>query len=142
MNGTPPVEFAAWIACLAFAVGLANGLLKLKGNVLGSAKKNEITPQPLVVQAAHDLVREKDCVSRHLTLEQQLVELRGQRIQDAKDASFSRKSVYGELESVRKEMGEMERRLNTADEQRTQALHSRINDILEAVGELRGKVQD
>ena len=67
-------------------------------------------------------------------------QLDAHRITDAKDQALARKSLYQEVEAVRKEMGEMERRLNAADECRTAGLHTRINEVVVAVSELRGVV--
>ena len=39
------------------------------------------------------------------------------------------------------EIAEMERRLNTASENRAVATHDRINDVLEAVSEIRGELK-
>jgi hypothetical protein len=139
-------QLLIWLGCAAIVIGAAAGLLALvnqfftlKRNVVGK-RKTEILPSPLEVREAHEFAKERDCADRHRLAMEGLAEIRQQRITDAKDAAGSRKGIYTEIESVRKEMGDMERRLNTADEERTQALHGRLNDILLAVGELRGKV--
>lgn len=131
-----PIQLAAWLGCLAFFVGLLNGMLKLVDRMKG--RGTLVSPQPLEVREAHDFVREPDCRMRHSEMERQVRELRAERNEDVKSASISRKSMYEEMKLIRKEIDEMERRLNQADETRTEKVHERINDILEAVGEIRG----
>jgi uncharacterized membrane protein len=47
----------------------------------------------------------------------------------------------GQFERVRQEMHEMELRINKSSEERTEKTHNRINEVLEAVSELRGQVR-
>lgn len=133
--GPSAANLGSQVQAVAFWISIAANLAL----VVALFIRPKISPQPLDVRSVEDPVPAKECRARHASIDAQLVELRQQRVTDAKDAAFSRKAVYGEIESVRKEMGEMERRLNAADEQRTTALHNRLNDILLAVGELRGK---
>ena len=87
----------------------------------------------------------------HQEIAERIAFLDGQRVTDAKDNAASRKVIYDEIKAVqqatadqvskvRVELGDMERRLNKSDEDRTQHLHDRLNDILGELGELRGKV--
>ena len=43
------------------------------------------------------------------------------------------------LEGIRRELGEMERRLNKGSEDRAKETHDRINQILEGLADLRGR---
>ena len=109
--------------------------------VITSIKRTQrasVGPQPFVVQAAQEFITKKECEKHHASIETQLAFLNGQRVTDAKDAAGSRKGIYTELEGVRKEMVEMERRINKADEDRTTGLHNRLNEILSEVSEVRG----
>ena len=49
-----------------------------------------------------------------------------------KELVNGREGLYMEMEGTRKEMVELERRLNKADEDRTSGLHIRLNEILSA----------
>lgn len=66
----------------------------------------EVSPQPLMVQAVSDCVKEKDCLERHGALTAQMAELRAYRVQDAKDGAASRKGIYEEIKGVQRQMGE------------------------------------
>ena len=135
------IEIAAWLGCLLFIVGLANQLATLKEKILGKSDVTEISPQPLSVRAIGDPVMEKDCVDRHQTLQNQISELRRQRNEDLVKSSDSRARIYEQINLVRKEIAEMERRLSTADETRSRLMHERVNQILRELGELSGIVK-
>lgn len=118
-------------------IGGAAGVASVIGIFL--KRKRQIEPQPFVVTEATEFMPRRECRGLHTALDQALTDMRLVRARDAQEGNDSRKALYQQIEGVRKEMGEMERRLNADDEKRTQALHERINDILEAVGELRGR---
>ena len=140
LNGVP-AEMAAWLACLGFLLVIANQLARARQNFWPKAQLQRIEPQPLEVREAHDAVIKRDCEHRHGQVTAQIDDLRAMRVQDAKDWSASRARLYEELKGVRREMGEMEHRLNAAEEERITKLHERTNQILEAVAELRGRVE-
>lgn len=117
-------DFLLIMIALVTVAGAAVGIIR---------KRRQIEPQPLEIKSVGDMVREKDCLLRHSAMESQIHELRQQRVTDMKDAGFSRKAIYGEIETLRKEMIDMERRLNAADEARTEKVHGRLNDLLTAV---------
>ena len=93
-----------------------------------------------------------ECQRHHDVIEQRLSQAEVLRVADAKDSALSRRGVYEELKKAEKEsaekiahlskeMAEMERRLNHADEERSLALHTRLNEILAEVSELRGSTE-
>jgi len=63
-NATPPVEIAAWLACLAFVVVLANGVLKLVDRV-----KDKPAPGDVARETAEKFTR-KDEFERHVAQNQ------------------------------------------------------------------------
>jgi hypothetical protein len=56
---TPPSEYATWLACVAFSVMLANQGFKLFNNFKGR-QPQQISPQPLTVQAAAEYVHKHE----------------------------------------------------------------------------------
>jgi len=138
----PPVGIAAWLACAAFVMMLANQALRLKEKLLREKRSQEIFPQPLEIRPVCDPVSKDYCdrnqrtsLRRIETLEQELKELRQERRETA--AKLDRR-----LEGVTRDMPEMERRLNAANEARLEKVHTRINEILGEVRELRGAINN
>jgi hypothetical protein len=147
VNGVP-VEIASWLACLAFVVMLLNQGVKLYDRAQGNSRGTTIGPQPLMVREAEKFVTKETCMTHQNEvgeklnrLEKAVAEARDKRDADQRDAAFSRKTIYGEIETLRKEMAAMERRLNQDNENRSVKIHDRINEILEAVSELRGQLK-
>lgn len=130
-----PMQIAAFLACAAFLVGLVNQALKLVDRI-----KDKPAPGEVRAEAAEKFVTKSDCQKYHQALDGRLTFLDTQRVTDAKDAGASRRGIYNEVESVRKEMVDMERRINKADEDRTTGLHNRLNEILAEVSEIRGRI--
>jgi len=138
-----PASYQAVGWLVVIVAGIATGVnqvLKLVDRVKG--KGNLIAPQPLEVREAKELVREQDCVGRHREITQQLRQVQSQRAQDLKEGAESRRGLYERLESFRRDMTEMERRLSAENETRAKDLHNRINDILGAVAEVRGELKN
>ncbi len=136
---TPPVEIAAWLACLFFAVALANGIMKLVHYT--RAKPSALDVQQDVAgkyQPKGDYATKADLSNLELriTAMSQASDLSRHELRAHIDASVGK---LGErVESIREEMGEVERRLNASNEQRAIASHERHNELLAAVSELRG----
>ncbi len=136
----PPVGFAAWLACAAFVMMLTNQALRLKEKLMREKGGQEIFPQPLEVKAVRDPASREYCDRNHQvslrrieTVEQELNELRQERRETA--AKLEEK-----LEHVTRDIPEMERRLNAANEARLEKVHTRINEVLGEVRELRGEI--
>jgi len=139
---TAPVGLAAWLACAAFVLMLANQAFRLKERLLGEKSPHQIFPQPLDVRSVRDPVTREYCDSNYhastrriKAIEQELSELRSERRESA--AKLEEK-----IESVSREIPEMERRLNAANETRNEKVHNRINEVLGEVRELRGEVSN
>ena len=107
-------------------------MLVLAGVVVGiivGFRKNSVTiePQPMDVRKQpkrfnHDLAEQ-----RHGDHERRIHDCEGE---------------IGDIwKTLRIELPEMERRINKAGEERITKVHDRVNDVLAAVSELRGKVQ-
>jgi pimeloyl-ACP methyl ester carboxylesterase len=138
-QATAPVGLAAWLACAAFVMMLANQAFRLKERLLGEKNLQQIFPQPLDVRNVRDPVTREYCDSNYhantrriKAIEQELAEIRSERRESA--AKLEQK-----IESVSSEMPEMERRLNAANEARFEKVHNRINEVLGEVRELRGE---
>jgi hypothetical protein len=137
-----PSELAAWLACAAFVLMLANQALKLKQRLFGERHPQQIFPQPLEIKAVKDPVSREYCdnnyhanTRRMKAIEQELNDLRIERRESA--AKLEEK-----IETVSREIPEMERRLNAANEARVEKVHNRINEVLGEVRELRGEVNN
>ena len=136
-----PVGFAAWLACAAFVVMLTNQGLRLKERLMGDKRGQEIFPQPLEVRPVRDPVSRDYCdrnhqlsTSRIEVVEQELRELREER-------RASAGKLEQKLEDVTRDIPELERRLNAANEARLEKVHTRINEVLGEVRELRGAIK-
>ena len=141
MNNMPvgdsvPIGIAAWLACLLFVMGMIITGLKLVKEFRGQ-------PEAAAVQAesAERYVSKAVCERYHQAMDARLEALMGQRSVDLQAGAASRKGIYVELECVRKEMVEMERRINKADEERTTGLHDRLNEIMGEMSEMRGMLK-
>ena len=139
MLATIPTETSAAVGALfVTAASVAAGLNQI--NAWIERQKDKPAPADVAKDVVARFVSKEQWYKDQQAIEERIRFLDQQRIIDAKDQAGARKSLYVELEAVRHEMGDMERRLNKADEDRTTAIHNRINDILSAVGELRGVV--
>ena len=87
----------------------------------------EIAPQPLQVTKVPGLASEALCDARHGEISRRLVD--------------HDKQIALLWKALRVELPEMERRLNTAGEERTRLVHERINEILSRVSELSGEIK-
>ncbi len=141
-QASAPVGLAAWLACAAFVLMLANQAFRLKERLLGEKNPQQIFPQPLDVRPVRDPVSREYCDSNYhastrriKAIEQELSELRSERRESA--AKLEEK-----IETVSREIPETERRLNAANEARVEKVHNRINEVLGEVRELRGEVNN
>src|SRR5436309_10436577 len=107
-----PVGLAAWLACAAFVLMLANQAFRLKERLLGEKSPQQIFPQPLDVRPVRDPVSREYCDNVYETstrriqaIEQELNELRHER----RESSAKLEEKIG---IVGREIPEMERRLN------------------------------
>jgi len=135
-----PAGLAAWLGCAAFVFMLANQALRLKERLLGEKTPQEIFPQPLEVRTVRDPVSREYCdnnyhasTRRIQAIEQELSELRTER------RELSAK-LEEKIEIVSREIPELERRLNASNEARLEKVHTRINEVLGEVRELRGEL--
>lgn len=135
-----PAGLAAWLACAAFVLMLANQAFRLKERLLGQRNPQQIFPQPLEVKTTPEPVTREYCDSNYhannrriKTMEQQLAELRHERREAA--AKLEEK-----IELAGREINDLERRLNAANEARFEKVHTRINEVLGEIRELRGEL--
>src|SRR5438552_11760381 len=82
----PPVGLAAWLACAAFILMLANQTLRVKERLLGEKHPQQIFPPPLEIKSVRDPVSREHCdrnyqvsARRIDAIEQELAELRQER---------------------------------------------------------------
>jgi hypothetical protein len=156
-GGLTATQIGLGVMFLLLAAAGVKTVWDLVDRMLG--KKQQISPQPLEIRAAVEFVKQSEFRAAHEHFEQrddhlekQLAAMRVERIQDVKDAALSRKGIYDKLDSMRRELSteaqqvrreipELERRISAAGEERITKVHDRINDVLEAVSELRGEVK-
>jgi hypothetical protein len=138
----PPIGFAAWLACASFLLMLANQAFRFKQRLLGEKNSQQIFPQPLEVNPVRDPASRDFCERNHQAasiriqaVEQELAEVRAERRDSAA-------KLEAQINTVSREIPEMERRLNAANEVRLEKVHSRINEVLGEVRELRGQVKN
>jgi len=119
---------------------LANQAFRLKERLLGQRNPQQIFPQPLEVKTTPEPVTREYCDSNYhannrriKTMEQQLAELRHERREAA--AKLEEK-----IELAGREINDLERRLNAANEARFEKVHTRINEVLGEIRELRGEL--
>ena len=120
-----PAQVAGWIASCAFMLFFLNQGKKFVGGLKDKPASSEVRAEAL----------------ERFATKVELAAMMAKRDEDVKYQAGSRKGIYEKIEAVREEMAEMERRLNAADESRTEGVHDRVNQILEAVGELRGEMK-
>ncbi len=123
-----PAGFAAWIACAAFTLFLVNQLFKLKGNVSGDRHRREILPQPLEVSPVAEYVP-ASAFAAHVAENKREHENLFAKIGGVDRGLSQRLDV--KLDSMQR-----------AAEEGREKLHDRINDVLSAVSELRGTVNE
>jgi hypothetical protein len=106
---------------MAFAAAFAT-----VGLYFNSRKRQEtaVYPQPLVIALEKEFVHQKQFDAYKA------------------DQAESRRRLYERHEELREELHEMENRINAQGEERTVKVHERVNEILLAVGELRGEVRN
>lgn len=156
-GGASANEIGIWIVCLFAIVAGTKACFDLVDRFRG--KQQQISPQPLDVRMVSEFVKKEECAARHAAsaqiaagIREEVTVLRAERKQDVDIAARSRKALYEKIdeakaemsqriESVRNDVTEMEHRMNSAGEARMDKVHERINDVLEAVSELRGEVR-
>jgi len=137
-QSSAPSGLAAWLACAAFMLMLSNQALRLKERLLGEKVPHQIFPQPLEVKPVRGPASREYCDSNYhastrriKSIEQELADFRDERQESA--AKLEEK-----IEIASREITELERRLNAANEARFEKVHTRINEVLGEIRELRG----
>lgn len=138
-NLTPPDGIVTWLACLTFVVMLVNGVMKLVH--YSRAKPSALDVQQDVAgkyQPKGDYATKADLANLELRINamSQASDLSRHELRSHIDASVEK--LGDRVDALRTEMGELERRLNKANEDRAIASHQRHNELLAAVSELRG----
>ena len=93
---------ATFLLQLFLAIGL---LTSIGGNValiVGLRRKQhrEVSPQPLIVQKAAEMVSQQDCQSRHQVVVKDLEDLKEGREHDRAEAGERRRLIYQELQKT------------------------------------------
>jgi hypothetical protein len=122
-QATPSAQttFLVLISIVSISSGLATVGLWWQG------RHREIEPQPLQITKVSPPANSQLCDSRHAEISRRL---------DEHD-----REIDLLWRTTRSELLDVERRLNVANEVRTEKVHERINQILEAVSELRGEMK-
>lgn len=122
MGSNPPVEIAAWLACLAFVVMLIKNGLSLVDRIKDKPPAHEVRAEAATTYSTK-------------------VELKDHVIQDFQEHSNLWSKIGGMERGLTQQIQEMERRLNTQDEERTQRVHTRLDEILGDMREMRGEMK-
>lgn len=84
----------------------------------------------------------KDDFEAHMDkTEQRFLQMEKQRQEDLEASSESRKIIYNKIDYLRAELHQTELRINEHNEGRSLKIHERVNEILEAVSQLRGEMR-
>jgi hypothetical protein len=136
---TPPDGIVAWLACLTFVVMLVNGVFKLvhysrsKPSALDVQQDGAAKYQPKGDYATRgDLTN----LEARINAMSAASDLSRHELRTHIDVSVAK--LGDRVESLREDIGEVERRLNKSSEERAIESHKRHNELLAAVSELRG----
>jgi hypothetical protein len=130
IESVPAAVIRDWILCAGGALWAA----VMIRNLVRGPQPRSITPQPLQVQGVDRFV-EKSTFDRALQKNDE------EHKQIFAKINGSDRGVHQQFEAVRKEMHEMELRITSCGEERTTKVHDRVNQVLEAVSELRGEIK-
>jgi hypothetical protein len=141
MDQITSVHIAGWLACAAFLVGLAIGCLSLI---------DRLKPKPTTQEVADEAAKKFASRDAAVELAARIAAMEQLRNSDLKDQSFSRKNIYDEMRAMEKRidesligvragMADMERRINSADEIRTDKLRDLITTLFGELGEMRAE---
>lgn len=100
----------------------------------GKPQRMSIETQPVEVRESPTYLTRSEADKAHSSFTMRLAaaELQIQTVRQESVESFAK---------LAREMGDMERRINFADEGRTKEIHDRLNDILGDLREMRGEVK-
>lgn len=138
-NLTPPDGIVTWLASLSFVMGIVYLAMKIRREA--QTKPSALDVQQDVAgkyQPKGDYATKADLANLELriTAMSQASDLSRHELRAHIDSSVER--LGDRVDTIRVEMGELERRLNKASEDRAIASHERHNELLAAVSELRG----
>lgn len=119
--------------------------------IWAGGRRRKIEPDPLRVQKVDNLVTKDYCLSSHATLHQRLdghdaaiTAIRGEMRKDREDGELAARTrsagIYHKLDDLRLELSDKMDAIRREGKADTEGVHTRINDVLAAVSELRGKV--
>lgn len=144
MSDLVSIHIAAWLACAAFLVVLANGSFKLIDRFTG--RKTDTVPQPFVVQE-HAAFATKAELDRHAAEDQQemqriedKVDLQGEKLSDFRDevranGDHRRASIEGKVEAARTEA-------RVHNEKLREHVDIRFDRLSVALAELGGRFEE
>jgi len=101
MDKLVSIQIAGWLACLAFVVGLVNGLFKLRQNALGNP------PQPSNPELG---LSQQELRAR---IQEAQEDVENIRIQHARDREADRVSATARSSGIYKKIDDMSDRMNT-----------------------------
>jgi len=143
-----PSEPAAigWLFGVAVvAVTGTLAFIKLWDRLTGHKTTTAISPQPLQVESVSGPASKKDCQARHASVDRDLA-----RNQVEHDNIWAK--LGGMDRGIKRDLGEMERRMNEKMESRLQDLdgknesrvsevHKRVNEVLNGMSTLSGRTE-
>lgn len=129
-NPDPKFFYQSWLV-IAFLVSVFSNVVLAVTAIIALRKKTELE-QPVRVELEREFAKEAVCHARHTESTQMIEGLRRERITDAKDAAFSRKGIYKQIEEV-----------GGAGTRQIEALRRELTQHTEAVRkELADKIDD
>lgn len=133
-----PSGLMTWMGCLAFLLVVLNQGWKFFGNITG--RKQEIAPQPFVVEHAEKPVSEAQCaihrediIRRLNQQDQERAEMRTKMDDAEKTARVRSAGIYTKIEEVRKELS------TNTDELRAE-MNRNFQDTERTLGRIEGKL--
>lgn len=106
----------------------------------GTSRTREIGPQPLIVRKQETFVTTEDAERHRQEVQVRMASMERMVATLMSETREDRTRVQAEITAIRTEIHAAEMRQSNLDEERATKIHERINLVLEAVSELRGKV--
>jgi seryl-tRNA synthetase len=135
----PPAGLTEWLASAMFVVVVIYYVQRLVAGFRGKPTAADVQHDAAgKYQPKGDYATRADLDRLEVRIEAMTGVIQRKRDELREHIDQSVDKVGDRVESMRSEMGEMERRINALTEQRAVASHQRHNELLAAVSELRG----
>lgn len=129
------------LGALAAIAVVFNQITQAVDRYRGTSRHRDIGPQPLIVRKQETFVTTEDAERHRQEVQIRMASMERMVATLMSETREDRARVQSEIAAIRSEIHSAEMRQNNLDEERATKIHERINLILEAVSELRGKVE-